>query len=151
MDHTPRGRGYSQSTHYFHHEYVPCTPRPSTLSAAGILSSPSLLSRSNDYWDSDTGKCGPKSGSNSARSVHDLWLNRNGTEGPASAIANSCPWAGLGTEGMGPLNYNESYVIGSGCTRRRRWSHFARPFPVPIVILHISENGVRRNDYTAIM
>ena len=31
MDHTPRGRGYSQSIHYFHHD--------------------------NDYWDSDTGTC----------------------------------------------------------------------------------------------
>ena len=59
MDHTPRGRGYSQSIHYFHHD--------------------------NDYWDSDTGTCDTKS-------IHDLWLNKDGREGPASTIANDCPW-----------------------------------------------------------
>ena len=83
MDHTPRGRGYSQSIHYFHHD--------------------------NDYWDSDTGTCDTKS-------IHDLWLNKDGREGPASTIANNCPWGANPTEGMGSANYNYSYVVGKSCT-----------------------------------
>ncbi len=66
----------------------------------------------NDYWDSDTGTCGKGA---EKVSIHDLWLNQNGTEGPASRIANNCPWAGKGSEGMGPASFNYSYVIGEGC------------------------------------
>ena len=64
---TPRGRGYDQSLHYFHH--------------------------ANDYWTSQTDSCPSGFGKESTVEITDLWqtnIDEQGFQGPAHLYNNSC-------------------------------------------------------------
>ena len=68
---TPRGRGYDQSLHYFHH--------------------------ANDYWTYQTGSCPSPANASVHEDITDLWEGKlNGAEGPAhgrvSANTDTCPY-----------------------------------------------------------
>ena len=68
---TPRGRGYDQSLHYFHH--------------------------ANDYWTYEVGSCSSPNNSSVKLGITDLWEGKlGGDEGPAHARVganqNTCPY-----------------------------------------------------------
>jgi arylsulfatase B len=94
-DHTPRGRGYHQSLHYFHH--------------------------ANDYWNYQTGSCPSPANASVKVPVTDLWEGvLGGDEGPAHkrvpGSPQSCPYYQDVNRTDGHCVYEDavftSYVIG---------------------------------------
>ena len=93
MSQTPRGRGYDQSLHYFHHENE-CVPT-AVACLRFCLCADTLPPCS--YWTYEVGSCPSATNHSIKQGIFDLWEGKlGGGEGPAhprvSASQGTCPY-----------------------------------------------------------